>query len=76
MDNEYLPIGTKLSGYTPPLKELFECEHCTHFDRKNKASSKGYCCHPIVMSDPQVQKFHEHAMVDEHGCCTYYRNRE
>jgi hypothetical protein len=57
------PDSTRLSGYG--TNGPYHCGMCKYFDG-------GYCNHPVVVADPQVEKDGGRAVVDaKRGCCEF-----
>ena len=64
------PTGTRAAGYSPPDCGPFRCDNCLHY-------SHDACNQPVVMADKELEhNAHGDAIVEDGGCCTYFRNKK
>ena len=73
-EKNYMPIGTRLSGYVANFTRPGQgsgCWNCIHLD----AGFPVHCDHPAVKADFDVQHVDGKAVVVLGGCCTYIRRK-
>lgn len=68
--NDFLAVGTLVSGYSSPNLGPFKCSNCMHRDE----GPPWHCEHPMVEADARVKHDSKgRALIEPESCCAFFR---